>query len=148
MGSYHSNEASYISSRTVRFRSCEWLPNSGGGKGILFQYTIVDTIFVNSFDEASHTDINDVTVKISYSQESMWKLKQSELEKVLFEYAKQHIASKIEEDVLTQHEEILLYTYTTPIICPYAPNRIMMSFDKSYEFPVMRSLPFQARRNE
>jgi len=137
-----------MSSKTVRFRSCEWLPNSGGGKSILFKYSIVDTIFVDSFDEASHIDINDVTVKLSYSQETMWNLEQSELEKVLFEYAKHHIASKVDEDVLTQHEEILLYTYTTPIICPYNPDKIIMSFDKSYEFPVKRSFGFQTRSNE
>ena len=137
-----------MSSKTVRFRSCEWLPNLGGVKSILFKYSIVDTSFVDSFDEASHIDINDVTVKISYSQESMWNLEQSELEKVLFEYAKHHIASKVEEDALTQHEEILLYTYTTPNICPYDPDRIIMSFDKSYEFPVKRSFGFQTRSNE
>jgi hypothetical protein len=85
-------------SKTVRFRSCEWLPNLGGGKRILFKYSIVDTAFVDSFDEASHIDINDVTVKISYSQESMWNLEQSELEKVLLKYAMHHIASKVEED--------------------------------------------------
>ena len=135
-------------SKTVRFRSCEWLPNLGGGKRILFKYSIVDTAFVDSFDEASHIDINDVTVKLSYSQETMWNLEQSELEKVLFEYAKHHIASKVDEDVLTQHEEILLYTYTTPIICPYNPDKIIMSFDKSYEFPVKRSFGFQTRSNE
>lgn len=128
-----------MSSKTVKFRYCEWLPNLGGGKSILFKYSIVDTGFVDSFDEASHTDINDVTVKISYSQESMWNLEKSELEKVLFVYVKHHIASKVEEDALTQHEEILLYTYTTPNICPYDPDKIIMSLDKSYEFPVKRS---------
>jgi hypothetical protein len=137
-----------MSSKTVRFRSCEWLPDLGGGKRILFKYSIVDTAFVDSFDEASHIDINDVTVKISYSQESMWNLEQSELEKVLFEYARRNIASKVEENALTQHEEILLYTYTTPNICPYDPDRIIMSFDKSYEIPVKRSFGFQTRRNE
>ena len=136
-----------MSSKTVKFLSGEWTQNLGGGKSILFKYSIVDTVFVDSFDEASHIDLNDVTVKISYSQESMWNLEQSELEKVLFTYAMHHIASKVEEDALIQHEEILLYTYTTPYICPYDPGKIIMSFDKSYEFPVKRSLPFQARRN-
>ena len=131
-----------MSSKTVKFLSGEWTPNVGGGKSFLFKYSILDTAFVGSSEEASHIDIHDITVKISYSQEGVWNLKQSELEKVLFEYAKRHIASKVEEDVLTQHEEILLYTYTTPVKCPYDPDRIIMSFDKPYEFPVKRKIGF------
>jgi len=134
-------------SKTVIFQSSEWLPNLGGGNRILFKYSIVDTAFVNQVDEASHININDVTVKITYSQEVMWNLEKAKLEKVLFEYAKRHLAFKVEQNSLTQHEHIDLQTFTTPKICPYDPNKITISFGKPFKFPVKRSFGFQTGRS-
>jgi len=136
-----------MSSKTVIFQSGEWLLEVGDAKSILFKYSIVDTAFVDSVDETSHININDVTITISRSLESIWKLEQTKLEKVLCEYVKRHIASKVEEDALTQHERIELQTSTTPKTCPSDPNRITISFGEPLDFPVKRLFDFQTGRN-
>ena len=133
-----------MSSRNVKFQSLEWLPIIGDAKSILFRYSIVDTAFVGSVDESSHIQNNDVTIKISRNIEKNWKLEQTDLEKVLFEYGKRHVAYKVKTDTLIPHEQIDLQTYTTPIICPYDPNKITISFGKSSKFPIERPFGFHA----
>jgi hypothetical protein len=107
--------------------------------------TIFDAQFVDEADEAEHTKRQSVNVKISRSLKNSWGLEKTKLERVLLEYIYRHIKDKIQDNSLSEKEEITLFTYTAPPQCPYDPDKITIIFGKRYEIYANRPIGFRTK---
>jgi hypothetical protein len=83
-------------------------------------------------------------VKISRSTQKSWKLTKPDpnLDKVMFQYALDLIADKVQNGTLQADEEIILFN-GAPAKCPYDPKKIQVKFDVPLEFQVNRPLGFK-----
>jgi hypothetical protein len=127
--------------RTIKFTDGKWLPVRGTRFDYELRYSVVDTDFVGTPDEMSHTEYGSIVVGISMVLATAWGLSdESSREKVLFEFAKQHIKEKVSNNTLNEREVLQLATSTAPKECPFDPNRIKVSFYEPFEFPVADEL--------
>ena len=93
----------------INFTDSDWEPKTGDSDSLTLSYNI------NNPSEISGIGISEgeVTVNISRSLQVHWKLDRADLEKVLGNYAKDHVISKAEDRSLTDTEEIQLTTYNS-----------------------------------
>jgi hypothetical protein len=134
-----------MQSKAVTFVNQEWFSTLGDYDKFLIEYTIVDAQFVDEADEAEHTKRQSVNVKISRSLKNSWGLEKTKLERVLLEYVYRHIKDKIQDNSLSEKEEITLFTYTAPPQCPYDPDKITIIFGKRYEIYDNRPIGFRTK---
>jgi hypothetical protein len=104
----------------VRLLKPRFLPVIGDKYDLEINYEIVDTRFLgkDKKKEIDNTLYGRIVVGISGTLQSMWQLEVINLEKVLVELAKKHIANKLIDSSITEKEEIQQTTYNSPIECP------------------------------
>jgi hypothetical protein len=88
------------SSVTVTFTQGQWLPVTRDGLDYQVHYSYVSSDLVGQPEEEATTKSGTVLVGISRTLSSVWNLTGEDLQRVLFEYAKRHIAAKAEEGSL------------------------------------------------
>lgn len=106
------------------FDNPDLLPTSRDAIEYLFPYKLIDEKFVDKPEEESETKHYKIIVSITRTLDTMWKLSDSDREKVLYEYGKRHVEEKIKEGSLTDDEELWLSTGTHPKKNPFDPSRI------------------------
>jgi hypothetical protein len=129
------------SSVTVTFNQDQWLPVTRDGLDYQIHYSYVSSDLVGQPEEETETKSGTVLVGISRTLSSMWNLEGENLQRVLFEYAKRHIAAKAEEGSLGGHSELQLTTASAPGECPFNPARIHLDFNKPFQFEIPNSNP-------
>jgi len=104
----------------VRLFKPRFLPVIGDKYDLEINYEIVDTRFLekDKKKEIDNTLYGRIIVGIAGTLQSMWQLEGINLEKVLVELAKKHIANKLLDSSITEKEEIQQTTYNSPIECP------------------------------
>lgn len=108
----------------VRFGKPHLLPKTIDAVEYQFPFTVVDSSLIGSPEEESETKQHSVTVGITGVLDACWRLSQPDLVKVLFEYAKRHIAEKLKDGTLSDKEELWLLTSSHPSKCPFDPSMI------------------------
>jgi len=142
----HKNRLGYekmTRTKTVTFTDGKWvfIPTRAMSYVYELKYSVVDTDFVGEPEELSRTEHGSIAIGISMPLATAWRLSdESSREKVLFEYAKQHIKDQVFNNTLSEREELQLSGSTAPQKCPFDPKRIEISFDKPFEFPVAGEL--------
>lgn len=117
------------SSTTITFLSGEILPKTRATVDYSINYCFLPTKFVDTPEQESKTKFGRVLIGISYTLMSIWNLKEEDLTKVLFEYAKRYIIKKAGEKALGGDSNLDLTTNNTPKKCPYSPQRIKVGFN-------------------
>ena len=122
----------------------EWLPHIGDRGTYIFKYTIVESEHKGKPEEKSYAQEQSVKVKISGTTQTTWGLMKPDpnLDKVMFQYALDLVACKVQDGTLKTDEEVVLFNVTS-LKCPYDPVKIQFKFGIPLEFQVIRPLGFQ-----
>jgi len=122
----------------------EWLPHIGDSDTYIFRYTIVESEHKGKPEEKSYTQEQSVKVRISRTTQKTWGLMKPfpNLNKVMFQYALDLVARKVQDGTLKTDEEVVLCN-DAPLKCPYDPEKIQFKFGIPLEFQVIRPLGFK-----
>jgi len=134
---------------TVTFTSVRQLDKTRTGIDFLFEYTYVDSKFVQEPEEVSKTLKGEILTGISDTLVVIWGLNNiNDLIKVLFEHAKRHIIKKLEENALSYREEILLLSHNSPQKCPFDPARIKYSLGVPIKLSIHPTITLPREENK
>jgi hypothetical protein len=131
-------------SKLVTFLNYEQLPITRDGLDFGIDFAVVDSDLRDAPEEKAATKDGRLVIGISRTLQSIWGLEPALMNKVLLEFAKRHIATKIQDGTLSEHEELQLTTANTPSPCPFDPNRISVEIGRPMEFPMEKKNPVQA----
>lgn len=129
-----------MKSKTVRLNSTRWIDTPADRNDLIVYFDVIDTDAMGSREEASSTVSGQLLVGISRTLQSMWKLDFHSLEKILVEYAKQHLQDRITDNALQTEEELQLSTYNAPDQSPYPPDELTFTFPILFDV-VLPSIP-------
>lgn len=115
------------------------------GTVFLFPFAVRKIGTGASIDEITH---HSVTVSISGTLRSMWGFERFDngdtgLVKVLFEYARNHIVSLVQDNNLSSKENIDLRTDTAPKKNPYSPEKILDPTGAKISIEIEDESPFE-----
>ena len=102
-----------------------------------FPFAIIDTSFIGAPEETQKTSEHRIIVPISQSRLTPWKLSDSDVVKVLFEFGCRFLKT-----ALTAHSQLANYSIRHPMIttsshedgCPFDPGRIPEPKNHVFEF--------------
>jgi hypothetical protein len=122
----------------------EWLPHIGDSDIYIFKYTIVEGEHKGKPEEKSYSQEQSVKVKISRSTQKSWGLMKPDpnLDKVIFQYALDLVARKVQDGTLKTDEDVVLFD-DAPQKCPYNSEKIQFKFGVPLEIQVIRPLGFK-----
>jgi len=127
-----------MASKIVTFSrtDSEWLPHIGDYDTYIFRYTVVESELMGKPES--------VKVKISRSTQTAWGFMRpdSNLDKVMFQFALDLVARKVQDSTLRTDEEVVLFN-DAPQKCPYDPEKIQFKFGVPLEFQVVRPFGFK-----
>ncbi|MGH8588337.1 MAG: hypothetical protein ACREXX_03040 [Gammaproteobacteria bacterium] len=90
------------------------------GRVIGFPLTLIDAAYVGQPRQSSQTQSGRVVVEASGTLLAVWAVSDSDVEKVLFQIAKEHLVSTLESGAsLGQDLKVDVNTYTYPGPCPF-----------------------------
>jgi hypothetical protein len=108
-----------------------------------YDFSTVEAHLVGAPEEKAATRPSRVTVKLTRSLQSMWRLSDQDAERVSYEFARRDLQEHIAEGSDTGDIALELHSSTQPRDCPYDPNRIIMYLGDSFEVEVHRPLGFR-----
>ncbi|MCJ7633755.1 hypothetical protein MUP77_15375 [Candidatus Bathyarchaeota archaeon] len=120
--------------RRIRFVKSDWAPITGDSDSLDFAYEMQD---IQPYPlDAIPPFKGTVSVNISRTLQSIWNLDQDSLQKVLGVYAKEHLASKVEENSSTGSELLELSTYNAPNEPPFDPATLHFLIPSEFEVEI------------
>lgn len=97
-----------MAKKTVRLIKRRWLPSIGDKTELVIRYEVIDSELIGKPQAVSQTQYGKVIIGVSRTLQAMWGLEGRNLEMVLVEYAKQHIRDRLQDNVLSDEEELQL----------------------------------------
>lgn len=119
--------------KTLTFDKPSPLRTSRDAAEYVFPFRVVTTSSIGTPEERSQTSQHKIRMGISGTLYSCWKLRDSDLIKVLFEYGKRHIIQKSKDGALSKIEELMLHTRNADTPCPFESSRIPEPEGASYK---------------
>jgi hypothetical protein len=129
--------------KTVTILTDELLDRAGDFTERLYAISVVDTPLVGTPEEHASTKRVLMTVKVSRSLQSTWRLSDEELRAVMYESGKRFLVKSIGSGDSSPSINLDLNTSTAPAKCPYGPSRITIDLGKPFEVESTRPLGFQ-----
>lgn len=134
--------------RTVTFyKFCDLSTRRRHATEYGFQFKVVDSSLLGAPEEKSETRDYFIRVGITETLADSWRLSDTDLVKVLFEYGKRHVIQKIKDGTLAEREELWLSTTSHPAICPFDPSRIEVKNGVPFEVEIPEK-PLMQNQNE
>lgn len=135
-----------MASKIVTFSrtDSEWLPHIGDYDTYIFRYTVVESELMGKPEKKSEIQEQSVKVKISRSTQTAWGVMRPDpnLDKVMFQFALDLVARKVQDSTLRTEEEVVLFN-DAPQKCTYDPEKIQFKFGVPLEFQVVRPFGFK-----
>ena len=128
---------------SVKFLDFEQLSKAGDYIEIVFSFSLVDAYLVGRPEEDTSTTRARVSVRMTRSLQSIWRLESPRLEKVMFEYAKRALQARVSRGSPKEYDQIDLNTTTAPSICPFDPDRITITPGAGFQVEAQRPLGFR-----
>jgi hypothetical protein len=135
--------------KTVQFLGAHPWPTPRDTVEFVFEFSYVDSALIAKPEEKSSTQRATIVAAISRRLHAIWTNRDPlmDIQKVLFEFAKRHLAEKLKECSLREKEEMLLSTTTQPSECPFESATIQMNIGESFEVetsepPIMENLSY------
>ena len=100
------------------------LPKSGDYVEVVFEFSLVPSQFVGAPEEKSETWSARVRGKMSRSLQATWRLADSSVHRVLFEYSRRALLEKVTSGERITEVAVDLNTSTAPDQNPYDPEVI------------------------
>jgi len=115
--------------KTIRFTRSQYLPpESMPSYNFIYCYDLID--------ENGKTEKNTIKVSISHVLNLIWGCEQKEIEKLLFQFAKDLVIEKLKYGTLTQAEELVLLRKNYPDQCPYSLTNLIEPRFAEYEVEI------------
>ena len=129
----------------ARFGAPEDITRPGDDrKSIRFPYVFVDEQFVETPRQTAETKNGRITVNIIDGRVQNWQLSQPNLNKVLFQIAKEHLEQRLRNtERIDQDITVNVNTKTHTKIPPYDPQFIEEPDGATIQFEVKNSIGFQ-----
>lgn len=90
------------------------------GRSVRFPFTLVDAAYVGTPRQSSQTKSARIVVEASGSLLAVWAVSGTDVERVLFQIAKEHLVSVLEKGLgVGQDLKVLMTTHTHPGPCPF-----------------------------
>ncbi len=133
-----------MTSINVKFDTPEVIPNTGfAGEEIRFPYSFIGAQYTGTPRQTAKTENGRIIVDISGTIMAIWKLSQSDLIKVLFQIAKEHLEKSLRNSEQREQDikvEVNSYTYNDA--CPYDPQFIEEPDGATIQIEVKRPIGF------
>jgi hypothetical protein len=109
---------------SIRFGAYKLLPSVRDAIEFIFPFSVVESIYRGSPEEALKTTNHRIKVAITGTLHACWGLDDQSLIKVLFEHGKRQIIQKLKDGSLTDAQEYTLSTSNSPHRSPFDPTKI------------------------
>jgi hypothetical protein len=120
-----------MSSKTITFLSYKHLSPRGGAIEVRYSFSVLDTALAGTPYGQTEAIPYTIYVKLASSVQAMWGLKQPQMEKVMYEYARRYLCKMVSNGREDFSEILDLYTSTMPLKCPFDPGNISMTLGES-----------------
>lgn len=113
------------------------------GVKIRFNFSFIDSEHIGSPRQSSKTKQSKITVQAPRSLLDTWLLKDESIEKVLFQIAREHISSVLDNNGNLPNEiQLEVNTNTHPDICPFDTKLIENPAGAIFQLEVKRRMGF------
>lgn len=90
------------------------------GRSVRFPFTVVDAAYVGTPRHSSQTKPGCIVVEASGTLLAVWAVSGSDVERALFQIAKEHLVSVLEKGIAVgQDLKVFVTTHTYPGPCPF-----------------------------
>ena len=117
-------------------------PPSLDGKEYRMQIKVSPQEKINQPDIKQHQENYRIDIVCSKTLVDPWGLSNNDLEKVIYEYTRQHFIEQFREGNLAKSTKLNLPMRNTPLKCLYDPEKIHYSLNYTFEVEVTPKIGF------